>query len=107
MDLKTQPFILYIKFLLQFVDKTFADITEWSNIVRKNSKTNAHFPSPLLLNCKISRFMNLLSMGQCDENFRTCLKLTFYVYMAIISSNNTSNNRQSKTCTILYKFFGL
>jgi hypothetical protein len=42
MNLKPKPFILYIKVLLQFIDNALADITEWSDIVRKYTNINAH-----------------------------------------------------------------
>jgi hypothetical protein len=46
MNLKAKPFICYVKFFFQLVDKTLADITERSDIVRKYADRNAHIYSP-------------------------------------------------------------
>jgi hypothetical protein len=42
MNLKAKPFVMDVKFLLQFFDKSLADITERSDIIRKYTDINVH-----------------------------------------------------------------
>ena len=43
MQLIAHPSVINFEFFFQFVDNTFADIAEWSNIVGKNFKVDHGF----------------------------------------------------------------
>lgn len=102
MDLIGKPLGLNGEFLPESVDKSLADITEWSDIVRKYSYGNVHYFLTLNILNGCLRIL-LCPHSVCSTPFQKAPKLIirFPVFMSIIF-NGPAGGLQSISSS-LYK----